>query len=154
MFCFDRYSLHETYEHEGILIVPLQMRHVNFDFRNRLTEWFNQIYFTRNIANYAREIEIRGLIDHTLDSVIILAHNVWTGSSNMYIPMTRPFSEYQQFYPVTLTLEFDLCFRNCNLADNFSSVIAAAIAFNMSTELKYCRYGVKLFPINQSINMS
>ena len=44
----------------------------------------------------------------------------------------RPFSGYHIFYPVTLTLEFDLLFKNFKLANNFSIVSARASIFHMS----------------------
>ena len=48
--------------------------------------------------------------------------------------MVRPFSGYQQFYPVTLSLEFDLFLflKNLNLANIFLTDCARALIFHMS----------------------
>ena len=46
------------------------------------------------------------------------------------IIVTRPFSEYQHFVdPVTLTLEFELLFKNFNFAYNFWTVSSGALIF-------------------------
>ena len=44
----------------------------------------------------------------------------------------RPFSGYHFFYPVTLSFEFDLLFKNFKLAYNFWIVSARASIFHMS----------------------
>ena len=44
----------------------------------------------------------------------------------------RPSRGYHFFYPVTLTLEFDLLFENFNLAYNFWTVTARALIFHMN----------------------
>ena len=46
--------------------------------------------------------------------------------------MIRPFHGYHFFATVTLTLEFDLLFENFNLANNFWTVSARALIFQMS----------------------
>ena len=50
----------------------------------------------------------------------------------MSILCDKTFCGYQHFYPVTLTLEFDLIFGNFNLADNIRTVSARALIFHMS----------------------
>ena len=46
--------------------------------------------------------------------------------------MMRPFSGYHFFDHVTLTFEFDLLFKNLNLAKNFRIASAIASIFHMS----------------------
>ena len=49
------------------------------------------------------------------------------------------------FYPVTLTLEFDLLFENFNLANNFWTVSARALIFHMSNPCDKTSQWVPLF---------
>ena len=48
------------------------------------------------------------------------------------LSVARPFCVYHYFLHVTLTLEFDLSFKICNFANNFWTVSARALIFQMS----------------------